>query len=54
MTFWSCNKNDVIRNTWLISKFMTSQPGSRTIAHIAQYFMKQRQPDNETWSVNRI
>ena len=33
---------------------MTSQPDSQTIAHIAQYLMKQRQPDNETWSVSRI
>ena len=22
--------------------------------HIAQYLTKQRQPDNETWSINRI
>ena len=32
MTFWSCRKNGLIRKTWLTSKFMTSQPGSQTIA----------------------
>ena len=30
-TFWSCRKNGLIRKIRLISKFMTSQPGQRTI-----------------------
>ena len=32
MTFWSCRKNDSIRKTSLISKSITSQPCSQTIA----------------------
>ena len=36
MTFCSCRKNDSIRKIKLISKSMTSQPGSQTIAiHIS-------------------
>ena len=31
---------------------MTSQSGCNT--HIAQCITKQRQPDNETWSIKRI
>ena len=31
-TFWSYRKNGLIRKMRLISKFMTSQPGSQTIA----------------------
>ena len=38
---------------------MTSQPGQQIIqinknTHIDQYLKKQRQPDNEIWSVNRV
>ena len=34
---------------------MTSQPGLQRIAiHIVKYLTKQRQPDNEIWSINRI
>ena len=33
---------------------MTSQPGLQTIAiHILPNLSKQRQPDNEIWSINR-
>ena len=32
MTFWTCRKNGLIRRIWLILKFMTSQPGKKTIA----------------------
>ena len=32
LTFWSHRKNGLIRNIRLISKFMTSQPGKKTIA----------------------
>ena len=32
MTFWTCPKNGLIRRIWLILKFMTSQPGKKTIA----------------------
>ena len=31
MNFWSCRKNDLIRNERLTSKFMASQPGYQTI-----------------------
>ena len=31
LTLSSCRKNDLIRNISLISKFMTSHPGSQTI-----------------------
>ena len=30
-TFWSRAKNDLIRNIWLITKFMTSQSGQQII-----------------------
>ena len=30
-TFWPGRKNNLIRNIWLISRFMTSQPGQRAI-----------------------
>ena len=30
-TFWSCRKNNLIRKISLISKFLTSQPGSQTV-----------------------
>ena len=52
-TFWSCRKNSFIRTIRLTSKFMTPQPGLQTIA-IQKQLSKQRQADNETWSVNRI
>ena len=32
MIFWSCRKNGLIKEQRLISKFMTWQPGSQTIA----------------------
>ena len=32
MTFWTCRKNGLIRRISLILKFMTSQPGKKTIA----------------------
>ena len=35
--------HDVI--TWLTNNYNT---------HIAQYFMKYRQPDNGAWSINRV
>ena len=49
-------KNGLIRNIRLISKFMKSQPGSQTIAiHILpKTITKERQPDNEVWSINRV
>ena len=31
-TFWSCRKNGLIKKTRLTSNFITSQPGSQTIA----------------------
>ena len=31
LTFWSCRKNDLIRNKRLVSNFMTSQTGYQTI-----------------------
>ena len=30
LTFWSCRKNDLIRNIRLISKFITPQLGQQT------------------------
>ena len=32
MTFWSCRKNDWIREVRLTAKFMTSLPDQQTIA----------------------
>ena len=49
LTFWSCRKKDLtnlkIYEAWLTSNYST---------HITQYPIKQRQTDNETWSVDRI
>ena len=36
MTFWSSRKNGLIRKINLTSKFMTSQPGLKTVANISQ------------------
>ena len=33
---------------------MTSQPAEHNNKYIAQYLTKQKQSDNEIWSVNRI
>ena len=44
-------KNDLIRKIWLISKIMTSQPGS---AIHALPNISKRESDNEIWSANRI
>ena len=43
MMFWSRKIHDF--TTWLTNN---------CDSHIAQYLMKQRQPDNETWSINKI
>ena len=59
--FFDHVENGLIKKPRLISKFMTSKIGKQIIAiHIlpntliAQYLKKQRQPDNEIWSVKGI
>ena len=42
LTFWSCRKNDLIRKTRLISKFMTAQ--HTIIIHVEQYLAKRSLP----------
>ena len=45
----------LIRKTSITLIFMTSQPGLQIIAiHILPYITKERQPDNEIRSINRI
>ena len=59
--FFDHVENGLIKKPRLISKFMTSKIGKQIIAThilpntlIAQYLKKQRQPDNEIWSVKGI
>ena len=39
----NCERYDA--TTWITNNYNT---------HIAQYLTEKRQPDNETWSINRI
>ena len=53
MTFWSSRENGFIRKLRLTARFMTWFTNNYN-THSAQYLTKQKQPDDEIWSVNRI
>ena len=53
LKFQVMQKNGLIRKIRLISKFTRNNLVKKN-ADIAQYFTRQRQPDNELWSFNRI
>ena len=53
LTFWTCRKNDLIREIGLISKFMTSQPGyQRSTTHILSNMS--RSESNQTMKVGQL
>ena len=53
LTFWSCRKNALIRNIRLISKFMTSKPGQRTISvHILHNISQNK--GNQTMELGQL
>ena len=59
LNFWSCRKTAWLeRLIWFEVNFkiydVTTELTNNCNTHIAQYFTKDRQQDNEIWPVNRI
>ena len=53
MTFWSCREKGLIRKIRLISKFMTSKPGSQAITiHILHNISQSK--DNQTMKLGQL
>ena len=53
MSFWSGRKNGLIRKIRLISKFLTSQPGSQTMAiHISPNISRSK--GNKTMKLDQL
>ena len=56
LTFWSCRKNSLARKIRLVSKFILSEPGEKTIAkHILPNTLQNKGIQTmKFWSGNRI
>ena len=54
-TFWSCQKNGLIKKTRLTSNFSTSQPGSQTIAiHMLPDISQSKGNTTRSWNFTRL